>query len=839
MSAQRLIHRIDCTLEHPPERYFQNGDVRVVERPAGTYREAEAVPLSRFGYRFCVERVGHPHRLIVRYPDDRQRFMCVVDGTGYDLSAGVVTGSPYPLSGRMLTFTEEFWPRWNDCSVTFMTWGHGEPAGVAEIEIYELAELPPMQIAEPPGGGRVIGVEYEDPCGMTASEGALTREEWTEHVISYLRHTGQSVLAYPLAWYHGPQYPSECEPADDFEVVLGRDRKQYVRWTTRPSEWVTPLLDSLHDAGIGFRGSLTLLRLGSLMEQMNTDLDAIKAGADTINSMLWCDRVQEGTQDWTPVYNVQNYPERIRRNEGVSAGEFPYAYGEKTGCGYHPGPISNPLHPDVQKAILRFITEIGARYGSHPAFKGINLNLWAPTITWFGSIHSGYDDYTVGEFERDTGIEIPVDPKAHDRFSRRYEFLTYVCRDIWVSWRCGRIADLIRKMRDALQSGGDDLTLTLNAWAEPYIPAIVGSGGAQHQLGARKSTVGLYREAGLDPTLLRDEPGIELSLEIDGGNRDRGSSMNEDAVLETFTMFRDHDFLDSETLDAFADQTRPGAFIFNCWHEAWGDHRWFSCDPDDQQAKELAFFGVEPAEGIFRINSVYPDDGFWWDSQLRITPAFPASDYLEQYAHAIAEFDALTITRGGLFLDKAHTPELQRFAAAYRALPNVRFETIGHSTDPVAVRTLVHDGVRYLYVVNRERWDLHVSIEGIGEMTDLVTGECISDSIALGPYELWSFTMSADVEITGFDADVPADVLDRLRRDQERVLTAMATARGKGFSIPGADIIGPGIRAALDDGRIAWLRRALTGYTARKALELVGSEDTPLSIIQPETIGNR
>ena len=38
-----------------------------------------------------------------------------------------------------------------------------------------------------------------------------------------------------------------------------------------------------------------------------TDLEAIKAGADTINNMLWCNRVQEGTMDWTIPYNVNNF----------------------------------------------------------------------------------------------------------------------------------------------------------------------------------------------------------------------------------------------------------------------------------------------------------------------------------------------------------------------------------------------------------------------------------------------------------------------------------------------------------------------------------------------------
>lgn len=53
---------------------------------------------------------------------------------------------------------------------------------------------------------------------------------------------------------------------------------------------------------------------------------------------------------------------------------------------------------------------------------------------------------------------------------------------------------------------------------------------------------------------------------------------------------------------------------------------------------------------------------------------------MEQYAHSVAELDALRITRGGLFMDKCHTDELRRFALAYRALPRKKFETVSQKT---------------------------------------------------------------------------------------------------------------------------------------------------------------
>ena len=430
-SNSRLVASIDCTREYSPEEYFAYGEVGVVDGPAGRYREAANKQFSRFGYRFRISSVGRPHVMIVRYPDDKRRFMFAIDGTCYDLSTAIATGFAHPLSNQMLEISNVFWPRWEDCSITFMTWGHNEPAAAASFEVYELDDLAPLTIPGDPGDGsrRELGVQYEDPCGTGASEGAMTFGEWTDRIVSYMRHSGQKLLGYPICWYHGPQYPSDREPADAFAVVVGRDRRQYTAWTMHPPEWVTPLLDRFAREGLEFQAVLTLLRLGSLMEKMNVDLEAIKAGAPTFNNMLANDHVQASTMDWTATYNVRNYEKLLDYHEqSKDQADFPWAYGEKRGP-YHAGPMFNPLHPVVEEAIVGFVREIAERYGKHPAFKGIAFTMWAPTLIWFGSIHSGYDDYTTGLFEQETGIHVPVEKNAPDRFSKRYEFLTFACRD--------------------------------------------------------------------------------------------------------------------------------------------------------------------------------------------------------------------------------------------------------------------------------------------------------------------------------------------------------------------------------------------------------------------------
>lgn len=731
---------------------------------------------------------------MIRYPDDKRRYMCVIDGTSYDLSTGVFTGHAQPLSGRMLEIHQIFWPRWQGASITFLTWGKDEPAAIAGFDIYELDELaeapPPAGAA--PGAGRELGIQYEDPCGTAASEGAMSRQEWMDHMVAIMRHTGQSLLVYPVVWYHGPQYPSHREPSDSFDMVVAPDRRQYLRWTSHPVDWYARLLDRFGREGLQFQASMTMLRLGSLMRKMNSDLDSIRKGSPTINNMLWNGQVQAGTQDWTPIYNVQNYPKALEYHaRKANFRDFPYAYGEKTGQPYHGGPIFNPLHPDVQEAVIGAAGEIAARYARYPAFKGVSFNMWHATIVWFASLHAGYDDYTMALFEKETGVKARVKPEQPDRFSRRYQFLMHTARPVWIARRCRKLHEFHLRIRGAVAAARADLRVTFTMWNETTVPALHGSLSAAHQLHARLNTGALWREGGFDPALYANKPNIDVDLALDPG-RDRGwDTEGAQAPLERSCMFRDHDFLDDKMLGATRRMQRPGAFIFNCWVEAWGEHKWFPCEPADAQAKQLAVM-----------------DG---------------AHFLEHYAHAVAEFDACRITRGGLFLDKAHCAEMRNFALAYRALPREKFSTVGSSTDPVAARTLINGGRRYLYLVNREYYPVQVSVafDRPPRLFDLGSKTSIDAArewvVTLDAYQLRSFTLSPDIAVSGFHATPPDDVAAAIGADARKAMADLDAASARGSFIPGAVEIRRDIEKALAGGRLAYARRAVNSYAVRKA----------------------
>ena len=785
-TKKRLVATIDCTKEYGPEKYFALGSTKVVNTPLGSYREAEAKPEMRFGYRFSIEKVGKPHLVVIRYPDDKRRSMSMIDGTCYDLSTAVYARPSQPVSGKMLEIHQVFWPRWRDCSLVFenphaaspfgsVADGSG-PAAASSVRVYELNDFP---VAVAPGDSndgtrRQFGVEFEDPCGTSASLGATTFQQWLDRTIVYFHYSGQKTLAYPIDWYAGPLFPAKGEPAGYFDwSVAAPDRTLYIRWTTQPDDWVAPLLERFGREKLEFRAVLTLLRLGSLMEKMNTDLASIKAGKDTINNMLSTNLVQAGVNDWTTEYNVRNFAQLAEfRESGKDLATFPWAYGERQEGAVGRGPIFNPLHPVVQKAILAHFQEIAERYGQYPAFRGVNLNLWAPTILWFGSLQSGYDDYTVGLFQKETGVTVPVDPKAPDRFSKRHAFLTGNVQPKWVAWRCRKVRDLLCSIRDIFVAARPDLTVTIN---------MEGANLEYHRLG------------GFDASLFKTERGIVLDRSFASQEQPPDDG---DRVANVF----------------------GGVLIFNSWIENWGRHKWLVCKPDDTQAARMATIMGKPAEGICRMGSEYAKDGFWWNSQLRITSAFQAGiHFMERYAHAVAEYDACSITRGGLYLDTAHAEMIQPFAAAYRALPAKRFDTVGGSTDPVAVRTLVRDGRRYLYLVNREYYPVTVEVRlknTTGKAVDLATSQSVDAPtqwrLTLEPYQLRSFSLSDDVEAAGFTATPPQTIVAQLTAEVDVILERIAKAKAAGKPLPPeTDGVVASLREMLKQGRLAALRRGL------------------------------
>jgi hypothetical protein len=205
---------------------------------------------------------------------------------------------------------------------------------------------------------------------------------------------------------------------------------------------------------------------------------------------------------------------------------------------------------------------------------------------------------------------------------------------------------------------------------------------------------------------------------------------------------------------------------------------------------------------------------------------------MEHAAFALAEYDALRITRGGLFLDTGHAEEVRDFALAFRTLPDRKFETIGSSTDPVALRTAVADGQRYVYMVNREYYPVRVQLKpSSGDravLTDTVGGQETAiektGEIVLGPYQLRTFVMPSGEGVEATGIAIPREIEEQLVARAREFLGQVEELRKKAAVPSGADRMAEGVRESVDKKWHARLRRQLTSYAATKTAQLAGTD---------------
>ncbi|OPZ73144.1 MAG: hypothetical protein BWY83_00262 [bacterium ADurb.Bin478] len=153
---------------------------------------------------------------------------------------------------------------------------------------------------------------------------------------------------------------------------------------------------------------------------------------------------------------------------------------------------------------------------------------------------------------------------------------------------------------------------------------------------------------------------------------------------------------------------------------------------------------------------------------------------------------------------------------------------VGDSNDPVTVRTLVCDGVRYLYLVNREGYPVRAMIhfqKEKGPAVELASGKKFKLSpireIRLAPYELRSFTLPATTDIVRHTNSIPGDIEQALMARTEKALQQVQHLQSRNLALPvGTEQLLPKIREAMNKKRYAWLRHALDSYAMRMCAAL-------------------
>jgi len=638
LRLRRVLVR-DLSQHLGPDVFLDDGTSRVVRSPIGPYREAGPKKFARFAVRIPLQRTGL-HLVRVRWPDDKPRVCEIATWSPaaadrFNCHSGYFTGDVHPVSNRMQTFEFVMWARDVRQVLVFTTWLDGRPAAAAAVEVFEVrGRLPAAPAASAPSE-RLIGHYWEDAqplsrCFGGTSPGYNDFDRMTQNLCDYFDYTGQNLLMHPLVWYEGPIYNS---------LVEARGGKGGFYFPT--DGWVDILLDRFEERGFRFVALLNVHQLPSLVRDMNADIARIRSGEPTYNTVSGNNEVFVRT--W-----------------------------------HHRLPMFNALHPEVQERVLALIREMADRYGDSPAFAGVGFHLTVASMLQPGSLDVSYDDWTVREFEKDTGVTAPVPARASDRFRRRFLWIKEHARDRWIAWRCRRVAQFYARAADVLRRKRPDLKLVVSVLEPPM--SIIDPQREQWLNGTPQ--VELSREAGIDPALLARIPNLVIMKRMGPTARVKRLTFGLDrprwgasapATLASVRAIRDMD-LDPHLTEQYRTTPEFGVFLYN---------RYFESDVGRKRPMTCDWYG-----------------GIGW----RATAVVPSGmHFMEYYAQAMRLFDPNMLTIGGFTNGTVgHEADVEHFARIYRRLPVGEWETVtpGGKSDAPIVRRCVRDGEVWVYAVN-------------------------------------------------------------------------------------------------------------------------------------------
>ncbi|MFZ2655236.1 MAG: LamG-like jellyroll fold domain-containing protein [Victivallales bacterium] len=730
-SRRRLLH-VDCTVK-VDDNFASSAPTTVEKTPIGDYRSTPPGRHVWFAYRFNVENPDKPHILSVEYPDDMPRIMAfdIIDGSGRPpQGSGVITGSK-DLSGQRSSNSMRrrdmvFWPATKNCALFVCDWRADAPASIASFDVYELSDgkLPAVSVRPLPAGlpERHFGTYIEDAsmtlfCGSRQKESyGADLKQWvstSENLASFMQHTGQNAYYYPMFWYSGPLFQSPInDPSGSVDGVR----------LNHPDGAYDILLKTFEKHGIKFMPMFAFKWMASLGYQ--TDRPP---------------KDQKTLADWTERYRGHDIPDNQIFQFSREGKIRDSVYGSIVpGGGSGVGPIFNPLHPEVQAVFLGLVDDWLKLYGDYPSMGGIAFDLG---VGWggcpgaesmlFERLESGYGDFTIAKFTRETGIKVPGAAGDESRFKARYDFLTAEpMREKWINWRCERIRDeLILPMARKVWERRPDLQVTLAFSGNPG----VGSKLLNKNTGLKEG----MKECGFDVDLYKEQPRLSVVCLMR-------------AVSARSVSYPESNLPD--VLDKIIDGRQAG--VIGYWSEYW------------ERFAPL----YEPAV-----------KDFWPDLRPQVGPVRTITEQgmfmLRDGIMALAKEDISTILVGGMGQNpwQGNSEDAAYFGKAFRSLPAVKFSNVPGLEDPVRVRQWTSGSDTYAYLLNTEPYEIKVDLMlerpsflkrlvnvsfSKPEILDLVSEKAQkleedgTFSVAVPPYQIRSFLLQ-NTSIKGGKALVP------------------------------------------------------------------------------------
>lgn len=612
-------------------------------------------PDSWQAYPLPVGRVGTPHVLEVEYPSDLAQTLGIslvepnaagtVTPLGIDsgLDVSRPLGAPHVERHRIV-----FWPRTKTPLVLFTNRRQDSPAVFGKLRVIGgPANLPPAPLVNFAGRERLFAAYLDKPLfpenfgASEALDAATNRslDDWEtfyqggSRLVEYLKYAGYNGAIISVACEGSGLYPSRLlQPTPKYDsgafFSTGQDpvRKD-----------VLEMLFLLFD-----REGLSLIPAAQFSSPL-PELETLRAARPERTGL---DLVDLDGKTWTA-------------RHGAPRGQAPYY---------------NPLDSRVQSQMLAVAAELAERYGTHPAFGGLALQLGPDTYVQFPGDEWGADPTTLARFARETGISLPG--KEADKSQRRAALLTGNTRRDWLSWRAKGLADLHVRLQQTVGKVRPDTKLYLTG-------ADLFQGREMHAalhptLPPHANLADALLRVGLDPASYAQRGGI---------------------VFPQPRRLTPTSSLAAQAVQLEVRQSEEGARLFGAARDS--GHLFFH-EPAPLHLK--SFDGAAP----FGAKNSHT-----WLATLA-TPAGPANR--ERFIHALAARDAQCLIDGGWMTPLGQEDHLNSLADTYRSLPEGRFQTLTPKTplgrtQPVTVRVLNQDDRTFFYLVNDSPWTTNVELD--------------------------------------------------------------------------------------------------------------------------------
>lgn len=787
-TRQTLLETIDCAQSFGPEKYRDDGASRVEKSALGSWRESfGGKPLNGFLYQLApIKNPDKPHWLEIEYPDNAQRqfYVAVFQDALYDGTLdtiGVLTGGMHPVTNAMQKKRLLFWP--NSKTIRIGCYSHAQYEGdhgpaLARISVYEIdGPLPQTTVNLPETGPRrMIGVWQEDPymtraIWLNKSDGSdqtlgFWSEKWTR-AAEYLLYSGQNVCDMPIFSYKGDASENEGYTpgwADVGAAVFQRE-------------------------GLNF-----------LLTVHDLPMDSYIQGPGGLAKAVGLEKLS-----WT-------LDEALQKGEASRERFVNDNYWSASG-GSRNFPRLNPLHPDVQAGYLRIIETYARHFARYESFRGFSFVITdSRSNLFYRSLDEGYEDWSVRQFEKDTGVKVPVPSDARDRFSKRCEWLMKNAKEKWIRWRAGRLAKFYAQMAKTLQAAAPGRKIVIIArlsgddfakW--PFVPDL------------RRT----WLERGVDFDKLASIDGFLFAPPSVKPNMER-AGLN--------TKERQDGDLRNSRYYAFSPELaalQPGGAAVLIHHSDFETYTNYAPE---------------------QVKPVFPPQETRSTCHLAYSIPHPDNQYeLENLARLLADFNPEIVLNGWWGCPDNGAIDVYRpFYRAFRSIPVIPFEKVPGAGDPVQVKYGVapKSAGFYLLLVNRESYPVGVDVEldtQAGELRDVVENLPVKLdggklSLSVKPYQVLCFESASPLAFRRIEMRTPPEVVAGLNRRLDflkRSRASLPSAELKGSGLP--EVIGMAEKAmaAKEYSRLHYLFQSAPAYRLLRKMDA-----DPVSVGEPRLLMN-